>query len=347
MSGTTDATAAGPPAAGAEPAPPAAGQPPAGGAWWARYLADRPLLVLGAVLVAMVVLTGVVEPGYLSVRGLRNTLLLAAPVGILAAAQTVLMLTRGIDISVAMVATLAGYVVGSQAGGGVGVALLLALLIGAAIGMVNGLGVGVFRVHPLIVTLAMSAILLGLLSQWAPTLFRGATEMPGSIRTLGGGSFAGDALPYNLLVWAGVAVLVIVGLRRTGLGRMVYAVGDNPIAARLAGVRAWQVLLVVYAFSGLLAALAGVLIAGRVGSVDLRLAQDYLLPSIAAAVIGGTSLFGGVGSYQGTLLGALVLSVLTTLLTYLDASQAMKQVVFGVIVLALAWAYAAAQRRAG
>jgi ribose transport system permease protein len=314
--------------------------------WW-QYLADRPLLVLGAVLGLLVLVTGLIEPGYFSVRGLRNTLLLAAPVGILAAAQTVLMLTRGIDISVAMVATLAAYLVGSQAGSGVGLAIGWGLLAGAAVGAVNGLVVGIFRVHPLIVTLAMSAILLGLLSQWAQNIFRGATSVPAFVRTLGGGSFAGSLIPYNLLVWVAVAVVVIVGLKRTGLGRMIYAIGDNPDAARLAGVRAWQVLLAVYTISGFLAAMAGVLIAGQVGAVDLRLAQEFLLPSVAAAVIGGTSLFGGVGSYSGTIVGALILGVLSTMLTFLHATQAMKQVVFGVIVLALAWAYAAAQRRTG
>ncbi|MGH3681126.1 MAG: ABC transporter permease [Natronosporangium sp.] len=314
---------------------------------WATYLSDRPMVVLGAVLVLLVLVTVAIEPGFLSVRGVRNTLLLAAPVGILAAAQTVLMLTRGIDISVAMIGTLAAYVVGWQASTGVPYAIVLALLVGALIGAVNGIGVGVFRVHPLIMTLAMSAILLGLLSQWAPTVFRGVTAVPPFLRTVGGGSFAGNLIPYNALVWGAVAVVVILGLRRSGLGRMIYAVGDNPTAARLAGVRDWQVLLAVYTISGFLAALAGLLIAGQVGSVDLRLAEEFLLPSIAAAVIGGTSLFGGVGSYSGTIFGALILGVLNTMLTFLNATQAVKQVVFGVIVLGLAWAYAAAQRRAG
>ena len=322
-----------------------AGEPAAAREAWVRYLSDRPLIVLGVVLALLVLITGLVEPGYLSPRSMRNTLLLAAPVGILAAAQTILMLTRGIDISVAMVATAAAYVVGSQSSHGVALAIVLALLVGALVGAINGLGVGVFRVHPLIMTLAMSAILLGLLSQWAQTILRGATSVPPFVRSLGGGSFAGDLIPYNALVWAVVAVVVIVGLRRTGLGRMIYAVGDNPVASRLAGVRSWQVLLAVYTLSGFLAALAGILIAGQVGAVDLRLAQEFLLPSIAAAVIGGTSLFGGVGSYSGTIFGALILGVLTTMLTFLNATQAMKQVVFGVIVLALAWAYATVQRR--
>jgi len=129
-------------------------------------------------------------------------------------------------------------------------------------------------------------------------------------------------------------------LKRTGLGRITYAIGDNPIAARLSGVRVWQVHLVLYTLAGLLAALAGILIAGRTGAVDLQLASTFLLPSVAAAVIGGTSIFGGVGSYSGTILGALILSVLNSMLTFLNVGQAIQQVVYGLIVLLLAWLYA-------
>ena len=98
---------------------------------------------------------------------------------------------------------------------------------------------------------------------------------------------------------------------------MIYAVGDNPVAVRLSGVRTWQVQLAVYTLGGIFAALAGILLAGRTGAVDLQLAQAFLLPSVAAAVIGGTSIFGGVGSYSGTILGALILSVLKPMLTFL------------------------------
>lgn len=312
---------------------------------WARLLSDHPLVVLSVVLVVLILVTAAIEPRYLSLRGLRNTLLLAAPLGIMAAGQTVLMLTRGIDLSVSMIATAAAFVVVSQAGRGIGVAILLGLAVGAAVGAVNGLGVGVFQVHPLIMTMAMAAILLGLFSQWAQTILLGATTVAPFVRLLGAGTFFNNLIPWNALVWGGVAVAVIGGLRWTGIGRMLYAVGDNPVATRLAGVRLWQVLLIAYAISGLFAALGGLLIAGQTGTVDLRLAQEFLLPSIAAAVIGGTSIFGGVGGYSGTILGALILSVLNTMLTFLRAPQALKQVVFGLIVLGLAWLYAAATRR--
>ena len=321
-----------------------AADPPTGRSW-ARLLSEQPMLVLIGVLVVLVLVTGLIEPRYLSLRGLRNTLLLAAPLGIIAAGQTLLMLTRGIDLSVAMVATAAAYVVGYQVSEtGIAIAVVLGLLTGALFGMINGIGVGIFRVHPLIMTLAMSAILLGLFSQWAQTILLGATSVDPFIRLLGAGAFLGNLVPYNTLVWAAVAAIIIVGLRYTGLGRMLYAIGDNPVAARLAGVREWQVLLAAYTLSGICAAIGGLLIAGQTGAVDLRLAQEFLLPSIAAAVIGGTSLFGGVGSYGGTIFGALILGVLNTMMTFLNAPQALRQVVFGTIVVALAWLYAAATR---
>lgn len=313
-----------------------AGQP----SRWMRVLADHPLLVLGGVLVVLILVTGLIRPSYLSVSGLRNTVLLAAPLGIMAAGQTILMLTGGIDLSVAMVATGAAYIAGHQSPKGAAIAIVFGLLVGIVAGSANGVGVGVFKVNPLIMTLAMSAILLGLFTAWAQTIFTGSTTVAPFIKQLGGGSFFGNRIPYNALVWALVAVAVIWMLRRTGLGRIIYAVGDNPMAVRLSGGRIWQVHLAVYTMAGFLAALAGILLAGRTGAVDLQLASTFLLPSVAAAVIGGTSIFGGVGSYSGTILGALILSVLNSMLTFLNVGQAVQQVVYGLIVLSLAWLYA-------
>ena len=131
-----------------------------------------------------------------------------------------------------------------------------------------------------------------------------------------------------------VAALILLGLRYSGYGRMLYAVGDNPIACRLAGVRVWQVLLVTYILCSILAAIGGVLYVGVINAADLQLVSPYLLPSVAAVVIGGTSIFGGIGGYSGTILGAIILVVLDSLLTLLDASQAVKQIIYGSIILA-------------
>lgn len=307
---------------------------------WVIWLSDHPLAVLSTVLLALVLATGVIEPNYLSVSGLRNTVLLAAPLGIMAGAQTILMLTGGIDLSVGMIATAAAYVAANQSPNGSLLAISLGLAVGLLAGAVNGVGVGVFRVNPIIMTLAMSAILVGLFTALSFTVLQGSTTVNDFISTLGGGSFFGNRIPYNAIVWTGVSILIVYGLRYTGYGRLLYAIGDNPVAARLSGVRSWQVLIIAYAIAGVLAAVAGILLAGRTGAVDLQLAVNFLLPSVAAAVIGGTSIFGGIGTYSGTIVGALILGVLATMLTFLNAGQAVQQIVYGLIVLTLAWLYA-------
>jgi ribose transport system permease protein len=226
------------------------------------------------------------------------------------------------------------------------IAILFGLTVGLLVGSANGVGVTVFRVNPLIMTLAMSGILLGLFTAWTQTILQGSTQVADFIRVVGGGSFFGNRIPYSVVVWAGIAALLIWLLRRSGWGRLLYAVGDNEVAARLVGVRVWQVRISAYMAAGVLGAIGGMLLAGRNGLVDLQLANAFLLPSIAAVVIGGTSIFGGVGGYTGTILGALILSVLNSMLTFLNVGQAIQQVVYGAIVLALAWGYASLTRRA-
>ncbi|MGI9665613.1 MAG: ABC transporter permease [Acidimicrobiia bacterium] len=304
-----------------------------------KRLASRPQLALVGVLVILILVTGIVEPNYLSVAGLRNSLIWAIPIGILAAGQTILMLTGGIDLSIAMIATASAYVTANQSATGTAFAIVVGLTVGLIAGSVNGIGVGVFRVNPLIMTLAMAGILLGLFSGWATTIFAGSTQMNDFMRSLGGGNFFGGRIPWAALVWAVVAVLVVVLLRKTGFGRNLYALGDNPTASRLSGIRAWQVLVAAYALSGVLGSVAGLLVGGRVGAVDLQLAGFLLLPSVAAAVIGGTSIFGGVGTYTGTIIGALILGVLQSLLTFLGAGQAIQQILYGLIIIGLSWMY--------
>ncbi len=308
-------------------------------------VAEYPTLVLVGVLVILILVTGAVEPNYLSVSGARNTLLQAAPLGILAGAQTILMLAGGIDLSVTMIATASAYIAANQSPHGAAIAIVFALIVGLIVGSANGVGVTVFRVNPLIMTLAMSAVLLGLFTSWTQTILQGSTQVAPFIRLMGGGSFLGNRIPYSIVVWALVAVVLIWLLRRSGWGRLLYAIGDNEFAVRLAGVRVWQVRISAYIVAGVLGSIGGILLAGRTGSVDLQLAGAFLLPSIAAVVIGGTSTFGGMGGYTGTILGALILSVLNSMLTFLNVGQAIQQVVYGVIVLALAWGYASFTRK--
>lgn len=311
-----------------------------------QLLTDRPVIVLSVVFVVFYLFTGLLDPGLFTVGGMRSVLLLACPLALFAAGQTLAFLTGGIDLSVTMIANFAAYVAATQVGVGTVPALLLALVVGAAAGLINGIGVGVFRVHPLIMTIGMSSVLLGLMSVGLSSggFLSGRTEVLPVLNSLGSGTLIGP-IPLNSVLLVLVAAVVIFGLSRTGLGRNIYAVGDNAAACRLSGVRTWQVLIVTYILVGILATLAGLVISGTSGSVGPSQTNAMLLPSIAAAVIGGTSILGGSGGYGGTILGALVLTVLNRLLLALGVGQAVQQIVYGLIVLGLAWAYVAVSRQ--
>jgi ribose transport system permease protein len=140
-------------------------------------------------------------------------------------------------------------------------------------------------------------------------------------------------------VFVPLAALIVVGLRRSGYGRLLYAVGDNAVAARLSGTRVWQVLLVLYVISALLAGVAGLLVSGLSNTASVSLVEQSVLPSVAAAVIGGTSIMGGRGAYAGTILGALILTVLGSLLIALGLYESTKEIVFGAIIVIVAAAY--------
>ena len=311
-----------------------------------QLLTDRPVIVLSVVFVIFYAVAGLVDPGLFTTGGLRSILLLACPLALFAAGQTIAFLTGGIDLSVTMIANFAAYVAAASSGMGQGTAIVLALTVGAVSGLVNGIGVGVFRVHPLIMTIGMSSVLLGLMSVGVSSggFLSGRTEVLPILNTLGSGTLVGP-IPLNAVLWLVVGALVIFGLSRTGLGRNIYAVGDNPIACRLSGIRVWQVLIITYVIVGVLATLAGLVISGTSGSVGPSQTNSFLLPSIAAAVIGGTSILGGSGGYGGTIVGSMVLIVLNRLLLTLNVGQAIQQIVYGLIVLALAWAYVAVSRQ--
>jgi ribose transport system permease protein len=310
-----------------------------------QALLDRPLIMLAVILVLLLIASEIASPGYISDQRVGSILRFSAPLAFLAAGQTLVMLTAGIDLSVAATATAAAYIMAGQASRGTAVALGIAVLVGLVIGLVNGIGVGIFRVQPLIMTLGMAGIVSGLLTVSAQSFVTGVPLVPTLVRDLAAGNLIGEVIPNSVLLWAPVAALILLGLRYSGYGRTLYAVGDNPIACRLAGVRVWQVLLVTYVLCAILAAIGGVLYVGLTNAADLQLASPYLLPSVAAVVIGGTSIFGGVGGYSGTIMGAIILVVLDSLLTLLDASQALKQILYGLIILALAWLYATSTKR--
>jgi ribose transport system permease protein len=295
-----------------------------------------PLLALLAVLVAA---SDVVRPGIVAPEWAGIVLRAAVPLAILGACQTVTMLTGGIDLSVAAVASMSGFVVASLTSGpGTLTGIVVALVAAALAGLVTGIGVGVFRVHPLIMTLGMSLVVLGMANFWQLQTIQTQVGVAPELRWLGSDAFAG-VVPYSLLVFVPLTLLIVLGLRRTGYGRMLFAIGDNPTAARLSGARSWQILVVLYIISALMAAIAGFLFSGYTNVASVSLVDSSLLPSVAAAVIGGTSIMGGRGGFGGTIVGALILTVISSLLSSLGYPEAVRQVLFGAIIVAVAAAY--------
>lgn len=308
-------------------------------AGWRTLFRDNPIFPLLVLLGLLVVASELVRPGVVSPGWAGVILRTAVPLAILASAQTLAMLTGGIDLSVGAVASMSGFVVATLVGGpGLLVGIGVALAVAALAGLVTGIGVGIFRVHPLIMTLGMSLVVLGLANVWQLQMVQTGSGVPAEFRTIGSELLV-DVIPYSLVVFIPIAGLILLGLRRTGYGRLLYAVGDNPIAARLSGTKPWQVLIALYVITAILAGIAGFLYSGLTNTASVTLVDSQVLPSVAAAVIGGTSILGGRGGVGGTIVGALILSVVISLLSSLGYPEAVRQILFGAIIVFVAAAY--------
>jgi ribose transport system permease protein len=301
---------------------------------------DRPIIPLVGLLTILVIIIQLADPGIVSLSWAGVIVRATVPLAIIAGCQTLTMLTGGIDLSVGAVGSMAGFVTATfvHSPGGVAQGIAVALAAAALAGLISGVGVGVFKVHPLIMTLGMSFVVLGLANVWQLDQLQTGAGVPDGLRTLGSGTQFG-LIPNSLVAFVPLALIILLGLRRTGYGRLLYAVGDNPIAARLSGTRSWQVLIVLYILSAVLAAIAGLLVSGLTNTASVSLVDSYVLPSVAAAVIGGTSILGGRGGFAGTIVGALILTVLTALLTILGLPEPSRQILFGAIIVAVAAAY--------
>ena len=309
----------------------------------ARVLPDRSTLVLFGLLAGLLICVEASRPRTLTVPWGSNVILFAVPLGFLAGAQTLILLTGGIDLSVASIATGAAYVMATNIQFGEAPAVALGLAAGVLVGLLNGVGIALFRVLPMIMTLGTNLVVLGLLTVYSQIAMARRSAVPDFLLVLGSGKLGG-LVPWSLVVWIPMGLMLIVGLRTTGFGRALYAIGDNADACRVSGVRLWKVVVANYALSGLLSAIAGLLLIGSTNAADLGLANSYLLPSVAAAVIGGTSIFGGRGGYGGTVIGVLVLTILESLMTLLNASEPIKQIIYGSVILLIAAGYAKLSR---
>lgn len=304
-----------------------------------NLIRERPIIPLLGLLVILIILSEAIRPGIVSPNWAGVMLRAAIPLAILAGCQTITMLTAGIDLSVGAVASMSGFLVATLVGDtGLVPAVLIALLVSGLVGLVNGIGAGVFRVHPLIMTLGMSLVVLGLANVWQLERVQTGSGVPATFRQLGANITAGF-VPMSLIVFVPLAILILFTLKRTGFGRLLYAIGDNPVASRLSGAKSWQVLIALYVISAMLAGIAGFLYSGLTNVASVTLVDTAVLPSVAAAVIGGTSILGGRGGYSGTMVGALILTVISSILSSLGYPEAVRQILFGSMIVFVAAAY--------
>lgn len=311
-----------------------------------KRLKLSPVVIALLLAIGLFVLGGLVHPGFANYSLAINILRLAAFLGVVAAGQTLVIIGggEGIDLSVGSVITLGAILVYQIANGSdqmVLPALLVALAVGAGIGAINGLGITLLRIPPLVMTLGMAGVVQGLILVVTQGKLTGATAP--IMVTLITSPLAFE-IPGVLLVWLLLGFVMWVLLERTVYGKQLFAIGVNRITAKLSGVRVPAVLVLTYALSGLLAALGGFVLLGYTQRVFLNLGADYTLPSVAAVVVGGTILAGGQGSYFGTMAGALVLTLLSSLLTTLLLPESVRQIVFGATLLLLLSAYGRQQR---
>jgi rhamnose transport system permease protein len=292
-------------------------------------------LGLIVVLALLVAVTAVIEPRFIESESLRNLIRNATIIGLLAVGQTLVLVTRNLDLSVGSVVGLSAYMTGdlfsSNPSLPIPLVFALGILLGCAAGLVNGVLVTVGRLPALVATLGTLYVYRGLAFVWTGGSQVNAETLPDGFLSIGTSTVAG--VPTIALFT--IVTLVVVGyaLRNYRAGRELYAIGSNPEAARLAGIRSGRRVLTAFIASGALAGLAGVLFTARFGTVDATAGTTYELQVIAAAVIGGVAIFGGSGSVWGAALGALVLTTITSALIVLKVPAFWQQAVVGALML--------------
>lgn len=294
----------------------------------------RELSIAIFILLLMVLVT-IRTPAFLSVDNFRDILLNISILIIVALAQTMIIITRGIDLSVGsmigLVAMMVGFVVVSFPGMSPLVAVLIGMGLGALLGSLNGFLITSGGVPPIIATLGTLSIYRGLIFVYSQGQWINSYELPDAFRALAKGSPLG--IPNIILAAAFIAILIYFFLNYTRPGRDIYAIGSNPDAARVAGINVERTTFMVYALSGLLCGLAAVLWASRFESAQTNTAAGFELQSVAASVVGGVNIFGGSGTVFGVILGAFLLGTIENALTLVRISPFWQLAAQGLLIL--------------
>jgi ribose transport system permease protein len=299
---------------------------------------------IAALILAVVLflLSGLLPNGFgsdtsIAAAQASNILRLAVFLGVIAAGQTLVIISgsEGIDLSAGSVVTLTAiltYVIVKGNDIMILPALLVALIVGAIIGLFNGIGVTYLKISPFVMTLGMSGVITGLIIIVNHGNVSGKIA-PLMTRLIARPWFLG--IPGAFIIWVLFGTLMWLLLERTTFGKNLFAIGVNRVTAKLSGVKVTQMVLSTYALAGLLAGFGGFLVVGNTGVVFISLGNPFLFPSIAAVAVGGTLLSGGKGSYFGTMAGAIVLTLITSLLTTMQMPDSIRRMVLGGTLLLL------------
>ncbi len=299
---------------------------------------------VAAIILAIVlfVASGLLPNGYGSDMAVAkaqavNILRLAVFLGVIAAGQTLVVISgfEGIDLSAGSVVTLTAiltYVIVSGENDKVLIALLVSLVVGAAVGFLNGLGITFLKISPFVMTLGMSGVVTGAI------IVINHGNVSGKIAPIMTKLIARPlvfGIPGAIIIWVLFGIFMWLLLERTTYGKNLFAIGVNRVTAKLSGVNVTWTNLATYALAGALAGFGGFLVVGNTGVVFIALGQPFLFPSIAAVAVGGTLLSGGKGSYWGSMAGAIVLTLITSLLTTMQMPDSVRRMVLGGTLLLL------------
>ena len=310
----------------------------------------RGIVAGGVLLVVLLIVASLMVEGFASANNFRSILLLAAFLGIAALGQTMVSLVGGLDLSIPFVIGASNILLAYLFGTDIPPALALVIIaaMGVAIGLLNGILSYRLQGQALILSLGIGFSVVGAAqifttwgSQYSGTVFSRVPDWFAAISSINGTTF-GLAIPPVVLIWAVIAAGMIFWINRTRSGRAVYAVGGNRTAAARLSISEFRVWVTTYTISGFTAALTGMLLLGFSGGGFVGVGDPYLFSTVAAVVVGGTSLLGGAGGYTATIIGVLVLQVLTSFLVGMGLTFAAQQTVFGLLILAMVSVYARA-----
>lgn len=305
-----------------------------------RARIDPPVATSFACIVALLLVGSLYSPNFLSPEYLLQQLKVGSFLGVIATGMMLVILLGQIDLSVPWTVTVGAMMASAASAYGPAgevAAIPFGVLCGIMLGLVNGVGVAYLRIPSMIVTLAVNAVAQGMMVAYTGGFSPQDAASP-AMRWMATGTIL-FGIPNAILVWIAVGVVAVFVLGRTTFGRAVYGIGNAEAAAYLSGIPTRRVVLAAFAISGGLAAFGGVLLAGYAGKAAQSMGDAYLLPAIAAVVLGGTSILGGRGSYVGTVAGVILITLLQSILSVMQIAEYGRQIIYGVVIVAMLLLY--------